>query len=926
MDDDKKQNDASLRGRGRDLMRGPSDEASQDDAAPKNNAGSWLPPAEEAADDEAAHFETEDDVLRFLDADPEAYRPTTIPDRSLLSKFDEPSPAPGLPNDPESVDIFAEPDFDTIFGVQDASTEDFTAERDIPADHPDVAPQDEVPRPPTADMPTAEAASGAKTLDDIFSQDDPNFDDLFGELVDDEEQTAALSTRGNLAPDQTSIDELTSIPLPETGELFADELYEEDSVPGFVDQRAEAPSSAPRGLEEIQHDWRDDDDSETLIIPSRDIEDSTYNEAPTPDQNATVMVDRNSESPTWDADTPGEATSILNETFDETDEEASTPANQSALDLLAEMSQEMVDEPETTAETSQPKPPGVASALSKPMELPSLEEEPVLQDDLAPEDELFVPEVEEFEPARERASEAVSFDLLGADEDEPQTRTALAQREEDEPDFDLASVPTAPPSNMQAKPLARVQPDKPEPQNDREPSEAERFIAMLEDEDQEQRKPAMPTPSFAAAAESPEDEDEATIPLPTSRAMDTQPSASTAPVQTDAVQPAAEDREPFGARDDVGAWGQAARGEAIPRPEDDEAELVDLRDRALRRGALADLTPPEPETFSPGEQPFEVYDEDLDEDAYDPARFQAALEAAQEREVGGGTAEDDELVSRSGLVPIAGLAQDAPLPEPFGGPMEERRPAGELFRPSQYEPDPEMLQRFIDDNRLRDLFERIEALQEDIIENVRGDRGLTDIYQEELLQAHNMLLSSRANYDEARAIVNRVRADLKREQRVRDAIQEYRPLIINIYLGMAIFIVVMALLGQLFIDIPEELGVAWLGHGYYPALAGMVGALLFGYRTLNKHTTAQMDFDPSHIHWYWLYPLGGLISGFLLYMLLLSTGMTTLNTVNAETTGTSPVTLFLAGAVGYNQNLVRNILESARDRIAPDSDVPTRRN
>jgi hypothetical protein len=236
-------------------------------------------------------------------------------------------------------------------------------------------------------------------------------------------------------------------------------------------------------------------------------------------------------------------------------------------------------------------------------------------------------------------------------------------------------------------------------------------------------------------------------------------------------------------------------------------------------------------------------------------------------------------------------------------------------------PDQELLRLFVDDNRLRELFELIEALQEEIVENVRGERRNTDIYQEELLEASNLLMQSRENYDEARAIVYRVRADLNRERRVDEDIRRFRPLIMNVYIGMALFIVVMAGLGQLFISVADSVGVPWIGQGYYPALAGAVGALIFWWRTLDRHTTTDRDFDPAHVNRYIMNPLLGWVTGFLVYLFLLGTSVTPLNSNSYEITGTAPFTLLLAVGVGYSQTIIFDMLtETTRRRFTGSDD------
>lgn len=104
-----------------------------------------------------------------------------------------------------------------------------------------------------------------------------------------------------------------------------------------------------------------------------------------------------------------------------------------------------------------------------------------------------------------------------------------------------------------------------------------------------------------------------------------------------------------------------------------------------------------------------------------------------------------------------------PSPAPVVAPpapitsVPERQPAREIFAP-QAQADSELLDLFVDDARLQELRDRIEALS--------GDSAAS-AYQSELRLAADLLAESRENYDEARAIVYRVQADMHRPQRQR---------------------------------------------------------------------------------------------------------------------------------------------------------------
>lgn len=400
--------------------------------------------------------------------------------------------------------------------------------------------------------------------------------------------------------------------------------------------------------------------------------------------------------------------------------------------------------------------------------------------------------------------------------------------------------------------------------------------------------------------------------------------------------------------------------EAIPTAEA-SIRPVDLSGMKVNRPALANITPIAPEILPGGEEvlpltpeqeeaiipPQEfatdeiLVEEDISEPNIEPAQEEIPFEdiedilipAPQEDEAYGGLdaiepeaiplpeemEEADEPVRRTGgfLLPEIG---EQPASDPFTSPNRQaRRPAREIFVPRDQVSDADLLRLFVDDARLRELYSQIEAFQEQIVASVRGERGNTDTYQEELLEASNLLLQSRENYDEARAILYRVRADLAREKRVAEDISRYRPMITAIYVGMAVFFFIFMLLGPLVEDITKENGIGWFGQSYYAMVAGYLGGLLFGARTLYKHSVVDRDFDAIHLYWYVTNPILGFITGFLAYLFIWLTLETSFEGNIQEVSGRNPLVLLLGAAVGYNQNIVNGILGAVQNRFSGSS-------
>jgi hypothetical protein len=315
------------------------------------------------------------------------------------------------------------------------------------------------------------------------------------------------------------------------------------------------------------------------------------------------------------------------------------------------------------------------------------------------------------------------------------------------------------------------------------------------------------------------------------------------------------------------------------------------------------LIPPTPEAWSdaPGKQ--------LALETFEPPEVFARLKRFREQ-----TTDQDE----GGLVmsdEAAGRTATPGISDPFA-PVAQRPTPEELFDTTS-QPDQELLTMLVDDGRIRKLSRQIEALQEDLAQNVSSDRASADEYQKELLRASSLLMASRANYDDARAIVYRVRTDMNRRRKIDTDIMRYRPLLLNYYVGWGIALVVLFLLKELFAGVTEAVGVEVFAALYYPMLFGIVGALISGYLTLERHTTRLRDFDPMHISWYLFSPLLGGVMGLLMVLLASIVNEDLLRQSASETE--RAITYLLCVGAGMNQNNVLRQLNDLLDRFGRSS-------
>ncbi len=277
----------------------------------------------------------------------------------------------------------------------------------------------------------------------------------------------------------------------------------------------------------------------------------------------------------------------------------------------------------------------------------------------------------------------------------------------------------------------------------------------------------------------------------------------------------------------------------------------------------------------------------------------------------GGLADQEVEVLKPGL-----------LPEPFV-PAPKRPDAASLFEPTQ-PPDSKLLKLLVDDDRIRRLADQIEAMQEELARDFPGTRATADQFQRELLQASGKLLEARENYDDARAIVYRIRTDMNRQRKIHDDIMRYRPMLFNYYIGWGIGLAVLFLLKSLFTGVTDAVGIETAAAMYYPMLLGVVGALLSGFLTLERHTTRYRDFDPIHISWYLYNPLLGAVLGVLMFLLASIANEDLLR--EAASDAEHAITYLLCVVAGMNQNHVLNRLNDmlkryGRGRDDSDDDV-----
>ena len=242
-----------------------------------------------------------------------------------------------------------------------------------------------------------------------------------------------------------------------------------------------------------------------------------------------------------------------------------------------------------------------------------------------------------------------------------------------------------------------------------------------------------------------------------------------------------------------------------------------------------------------------------------------------------------------------------------------KRPEAHKLFPETDPADPALLYMLVDDERIRQLDTLIEKLLEDLSDCCRAPTEAVEAYRKDLLYANGLLMASRENYDDARAIVYRVRGEIARQRQTEADIARYRPLLLNYYLGWFVTLAVLFLLKALFVGVAEAVGVNALSALYYPALSGIGGALISGLLTLERHTSVLRDFDPMHVSWYLLNPLLGGVMGVLMF-LLVSVANDDLLRETANPSETA-IAYLLCVVAGMNQSVVLHRLDELRRRV-----------
>ncbi len=238
---------------------------------------------------------------------------------------------------------------------------------------------------------------------------------------------------------------------------------------------------------------------------------------------------------------------------------------------------------------------------------------------------------------------------------------------------------------------------------------------------------------------------------------------------------------------------------------------------------------------------------------------------------------------------------------------------------------PALTQMFVPDARLMTLWLEIDAVEAEVTAARGVSAGVASDMLDCLMQARNLLMNERAQYEEAARNVAEVKYHLTR---LRAATFIHKPTFISLYL-LAFFalIVVGAVFGQSlpwdrFQVFSTRLDMLW-----YTMLVGGVGGFTGSVYSLVAHGARDRDYDPEYALWYYENPWLGLVLGFFVYIavyILMNMGTLIMNgQVTSGSLISQLITLFFAWIVGFKHNIAFDLADMAMKKLLPSDDAST---
>lgn len=226
-------------------------------------------------------------------------------------------------------------------------------------------------------------------------------------------------------------------------------------------------------------------------------------------------------------------------------------------------------------------------------------------------------------------------------------------------------------------------------------------------------------------------------------------------------------------------------------------------------------------------------------------------------------------------------------------------------------------------DQIRDLWNEINQTYNVVINDVRGHFETTERALADLKKAREMLLSSPDNFDNAEVLVKEVKARLRLEEKVRKWSTTVGTWLAIYLVSWLAVLFLLAIFTNPVTQAAIQFVPAWLAATYLPGLFGSMGGVVGALWVLIQHTSIKRDFDPIHTRWYITNPFMGFAMGTIVYLLyqggLLMTIAATGQEIDLGTT--SSVLYLLCLAIGFNQNVLWELIDRVIDLVRPPRDT-----
>ncbi len=232
--------------------------------------------------------------------------------------------------------------------------------------------------------------------------------------------------------------------------------------------------------------------------------------------------------------------------------------------------------------------------------------------------------------------------------------------------------------------------------------------------------------------------------------------------------------------------------------------------------------------------------------------------------------------------------------------------------------DAAILERLVTDDRMMDIWRRIDRIEALAVQDENSLPVQRTRNFENLKAARNLLLGGRKNYEDALRYVDEVEASLGYIKRVRRWSYSWGTVLFFYNVAwvalLALGYLSAARIGDQFAanGLDRQFGIAlWI-----TIVSGGLGGVSKSLFALSNHVVKQ-DFDVQHRLWYYESPFIGSIMGIFVYIIS-QIGIVAVSAGSSNGASAGYAVYILAWVVGFQQNLVLELVEKVKETILPE--------